>query len=145
MLHSKFQSYLNFSTLLLLISFFFLNSLLVAQAQRQVKVDIPENSVQNFILGIQSDNIGAKKNHIYFVGKYCVKQARSVLLKEFLKTNDEDLQSLIAWSLFRICDEKCVSDLDKINGRHNSEKLRLLVTFFKSLKTYDLAISTTHN
>jgi hypothetical protein len=141
MLHSKVQSYLNFSTILLLLSIFFLSTLLVAQAQKSVKVDIPENSVQNFILGIQSENDGLKKNHIYFVGKYCIKEARSTLLKEFLKTDDEELKSLIAWSLFRICDQKCIDDLDKLKLNDKSRELKMLVKFFKSLKKYELALA----
>ncbi len=63
------------------------------------------------------------------------------MIEEFLKTTDEEMQTLIAWSLFRICDKRCIGDLDKINNNLKSEKLKVLLNFFKSLKTYDLAIS----
>ena len=141
MLHHKYKSFLNFTTLLLLVSLFFINMLVKAQAQKSVEIDIPRNSIDNLIKGIDSDNYDVKKNHIFFAGKYCIKAARKALIEEFSKTSDEELQALIAWSLFRICNKRCIGDLDKINHNLKSEKLKVLLEFFKSLKTYNLTIS----
>lgn len=130
---------------MLLISCLILSINITAQGKRTVPVSLQQNSIDNFILGIQSDNAGIKKSCIYFSGKFYIKESRSALIDEFLLTEDGEMQALILWSLFRICDKECISDISEINKNLKSEKLKILVDFFKSLKTYEIAISQNGN
>jgi hypothetical protein len=131
------------STFTLVFCLLFSNNLL-SQTKTESQAQLTENSLTNFISGIQSDNLGVKKCCIYFAGKYRLREAAQTLINEFDKSNNQDYESLIVWSLCRIGDEGCIDKLKKIMESHSRNDLKLFCSTLLSIKEYGSELEKPH-
>lgn len=131
------------STITLVLCLLFSNVLL-CQTKTESQAQLPKNSINNFISGIQSDNHGVKKCCIYFAGKYRVHEAAQALINEFDKTGQSEYESLIAWSLYRIGDKGCINKLKKIMESHSRKDLKLFCSTLLNIKEYGLELEKPH-
>lgn len=117
----------------------------LSQVNNPEEYDLPENEVVNYLYGMKSDNPGLKASSIYFVGKYKIIEACENLIEEINNSDDEESNLLVAWSLYRIGDECCLKELEKIAKNHTSEKLKTFCSNLYQLKKIELAFLNEHS
>lgn len=115
--------------------------LLFSQAKSDTEYDLPQIAINNYIAGAQSDNDGLKASCIYFLGKYRVLEANSQLISEIRKTDNDNMKVLIAWSLYRIGDESCISELEQIAVNSESADLKAFASNLHGIKMLENALS----
>ena len=78
------------------------------------EVKIPQNSIDNLILGIQSENCGVCRSCIYFVGKYKIDEAVNTLIERVRDETNPQIRILIAITLYQIGNKHGIFELDKM-------------------------------
>ncbi len=79
--------------------FLFVGSLSAKNNKTQV---FKKNSIENLIIGIESENPGLKKSAIYLAGKYKIKDVTKTLINLLEDEEDEAIRNLIISSLYQI-------------------------------------------
>lgn len=123
--------------LLLIITFLLFTNFSICQNNFEEAVEIPTKAIENYIAGIQSENVGLKKSCIYFAGKYLLQDASPCLIEEFKKADDETIAVIIAWSLYRIGDQDCLESLNNIAMNHRSNFLKNFCKSLNNLRSYE--------
>ena len=77
-------------------------------------VELPQNSIDNLILGIQSENCGVCRSCIYFVGKYKIDEAVNTLIARVRNETNPQIRILIAITLYQIGNKHGIFELDKM-------------------------------
>ena len=111
------------------------------KSDQDKEYDLPQIAIDNYLVGAQSDNDGLKASCIYFLGKYKVLEANSLLIKEIGDTEDEDLKILIAWCLYRIGDDEGIKKLEQIAYSGESANLKSFCSNLYDIKTLENALS----
>ncbi len=125
--------------LYLLVVFFACVSTGFSQQNDAGRIVISENEKANYINGISSVNQGVKESSIYFAGRYRLKEAGDMLVDELKKSGKEDLSLLIAWSIYRIGDERNIEELKRIGKNHNSKRLKTFCYHLNQQEKFELA------
>lgn len=85
---------------------------------------IKKNAIASLVTGIKSDNMGLKRNCIYFAGKYKVAEAMDALIVELEKTEDTKLKVLISLSLYMIGEEKGIDAVYKLANKDDDNYVK---------------------
>jgi hypothetical protein len=105
--------------------------------------DFNENEVitqkerANYLAGIESENPGLKSSSIYFAGRYRLNEAGEMLVDELKKCQEEDLSLLIAWSIYKIGEQNCLEELNKIAANQSSKRLKKFCEHLKQQKKFE--------
>ena len=108
-----------------------------SQIQSDKLTVLTEIAKKNFVMGLQSDNIGVKKSYIYFAGKYKITDVSQNLLEIIGKSNNDELCQMLAWSLYQIGDDSCCEELNSLLKNHPSEKLKDFCKFLQVIREYE--------
>lgn len=136
--NSNISKLIFFSSLI----FFFTSSTLTAQKS---KIDFPEKSLKNYLIGAQSENLGLKSSCIYFIGKYQIEEAEELLLREISNCKDENIKFLSAWCLYMIGNKRCMEELKKLSGNDECEKFSSFCSMLCLVKGYDFVFAQRDN
>ncbi|KUO59629.1 hypothetical protein APF79_05660 [bacterium BRH_c32] len=85
---------------------------------------IKKNAIASLVIGIKSDNMGLKRNCIYFAGKYKIAETTDALIAELDKTDNAKLKVLIALSLYMIGEEEGIDAVYKLANRENDNYVK---------------------
>jgi hypothetical protein len=87
--------------------------------------NIGNQSLENLIHGLKSDNAGVKKCCIYFCGKYKVEQSVKQLARILnSEKENEDVRILAALSLYEIASDDCAYYLRQITKFAENKKVK---------------------
>lgn len=125
---------------LALIALLTIPNLIYSQIHSDKRIVLTETAKKNYIMGLQSDNIGVKKNYIYFAGKYRITDVSHNLLEMIGKSDNDELCKMLVWSLYQIGDDTCFHELWILAKNHQSKKLRDFCSFLHKLKNYETAL-----
>lgn len=103
-----------------------LSIIFAAVSFAQVKVNIPKGAIKNLIAGINSDNYGLRRTSIYFAGEYKVEEAGNALIEAFKKEPFPANKILIAYSLYRIRDQKSFENLSELLKVEKNTKVKTI-------------------
>ncbi|MCK9280010.1 MAG: hypothetical protein M0P71_05280 [Melioribacteraceae bacterium] len=107
---------LSLAVLLLLVNFTYANT--------GITGSIKKNAIASLVTGIASDNMGLKRNCIYFAGKYKIAEATEALITELSKTENAKLKVLISLSLFLIGDENGMDAVYELANKDNDKYVK---------------------
>ncbi len=85
---------------------------------------IKKNAIASLVVGIKSENMGLKRNCIYFAGKYRIDEATDALIAELNKTDNAKLKVLIALSLYMIGNEEGIDAVYKLANKENDNYVK---------------------
>jgi HEAT repeat protein len=101
---------------------------LSAQTNSISEITNNKYALQNLLDGIQSDNNGVKRTSIYYVGKYRIKEAGSVLLNQLLHESNPSNRILIALVLYELGSEEGLLEIKKLAKSDTDENVRRMST-----------------
>ncbi|MFA7289252.1 MAG: hypothetical protein WC055_10295 [Melioribacteraceae bacterium] len=107
---------ISLAALLLLVNFTYANA--------GITGNIKKNAIASLVTGIRSDNMGLKRNCIYFAGKYKIAETTEVLIEELSNTENAKLKVLISLSLFLIGDEKGMDAVYELANKDNDKYVK---------------------
>lgn len=84
-----------------------------AKAQEQISESnkITEMVCKNYIAGIKSDNLGLKRDCIYFAAVYGIKEAVKPLISEMDNVEDPSTRVLISLALYKLGEQSYLKSL----------------------------------
>ncbi len=97
---------------------------------------LSQEAIDNYIVGVQSDNLGLKVSCAYFLGEYKVSEAIIPLMK-ILHSDKSDVARIVAaLSLTKIGSDKSVFAVKQAARFDESERVRSLCAKFYNSYTY---------
>jgi hypothetical protein len=124
---------------------FFSSISLSAQVVTNSGIELPEASVENYRLGLKSNNNGVIKSCIYLAGKYQIQDFAQDILDVMKKSEDLELCQMAIWSIYQIGDKACCEKLSIFLESNSSEELRNCCIFLKRIQEYDNAFASALN
>ena len=100
------------------------SQLLGISPKNNAETEIPQNSIDNLILGIQSENCGLCRSCIYYVGKYKIDEAVNSLIERVRKESNPHTRILIAISLYQIGNKHGIFELDRMGYNDPDEYVK---------------------
>jgi HEAT repeat protein len=102
-----------------------LGLIFTASFAAQPKGKVTAAFVNNLVAGLHSDNYGLRRNCIYYIGEYKIKEAAKDLIQAYKKEESAANKILIVYSLYRIGDVKIFEELAGIIENEKDQKVKI--------------------
>jgi hypothetical protein len=123
MLHK--DSFKKLTTVFLVVSVITVLSITTkAQDVKNANFHLSKNAIANLNNGIKSENLGLRKNSIYFSGVYLVTETGETLVEQLQKEEDPNLRILITKTLYLIGNDKFMNVINDVAENDKDLKVR---------------------
>jgi len=95
-----------------------------AQGTNNADFNLSKNAIANLNMGIESDNVGLRKNAVYFAGIYLVQETGEILVKQLRKEENSNLRILITKTLYLIGNDKYSEVINEVAENDSDPKVR---------------------
>ena len=103
------------------------------------RIVLTKRAIENYLVGLRSENYGIKLSCLYFAGKYKLSEVSEELLEVVKNSNDDNLCEMAIWSLYQIGDDYCCNELAVLIENHSSEKIKDFCKYLNNIRQYELA------
>lgn len=110
-----------------------------SQTYSERSIELSERAIQNYLIGLRSENYGIRMSCLYFAGKYKLNEVSKELLEIVKNSNDDKLCEMAVWSLYQIGDEYCCEKLGYIIENHSSKKIKDFCNYLNNIRQYEIA------
>jgi len=111
-------------------------SIFAEEIKSNVSTHLTEEAVNNYLEGINSNNLGLRVSCAYYLGEYKVSEAILPLMKMLNRDKSEEARIVAALSLIKIGSDKAVFAVKQAANFDKSERVRNLCEKFYNSFTY---------
>ncbi len=111
-------------------------SIFAQEVKSNGNIQLTENSIDNYLVGLNSNNLGLRISSAYFLGEYKISEAIIPLMKMLNNEKSEEARIIAALSLVKIGTGKAVYAVKQASDFDKSERVRNLCAKFYSSFTY---------
>ena len=106
-------------------------------------ITLPENSVKNYRLGLESNNNGIIMSCVYYAGKYQINEFCNDLIKIIENSENIEICKMAVWSLYQIGDISACKKLKVYLEEHPNNELLECSKFLEQIQKYDKEVLET--
>lgn len=111
-------------------------NILISQAYTSQLVELHDQAVNNYRIGLHSGNDGVMMSCLFFAGKYKMRVVAQDLLEIIQNSDDDEVCQMAIWSLYQIGEDSSCEKLKELLKTHPSKKIREYCKFLEGIREY---------